>query len=143
MSGAPEQDYFSDGVTEDIITELSRFHSLFVIARNSTFVYKGKSAIVQDIARELRVDYVVEGSVRRSGGRVRVTAQLIEAQTGHHLWAERYDRDLADVFALQDEMAQRIVTNIAPRLHSRRPEGPSGERQRTCAHMIITCVPSP
>jgi adenylate cyclase len=118
MSGDPEQDYFSDGVTEDIITELSRFHSLFVIARNSTFVYKGRSTKVQDIARDLNVDYVVEGSVRRSGGRVRVTAQLIEAQTGHHLWAERYDRDLGDIFALQDEMAQRIVTSIAPRLHA-------------------------
>ena len=118
MSGDPEQEYFSDGVTEDIITELSRFHSLFVIARNSSFVYKRRAIQVQDIARELGVAYVVEGSVRRSGDRVRVTAQLIEAQTGHHLWAERYDRDLEDVFALQDEMAQRIVTNIAPRLQS-------------------------
>src|SRR3954462_2553228 len=118
MSGDPDQEFFTDGVTEDIITELSRFRSLFVIARNSTFVYKGRATKVQDIARDLNVDFVVEGSVRRVGGRVRITAQLIEAHTGHHLWAERYDRDIGDVFAVQDEVAQRIVTSVAPRLHA-------------------------
>ena len=92
MSGDPDQEYFSDGLAEDIITELSRSRSLFVIARNSSFTYKGHAVDVKQVARELGVRYVVEGSVRRSGGRVRVTAQLIDAETGNHIWAERYDR---------------------------------------------------
>src|SRR5262249_57156674 len=96
MSGEAEQQYFSDGITEDIITELSRFRQLFVIARNSSFQYRGQNVDVKRIARELGVRYVVEGSVRRAGNRIRVTAQLIDAQSGHHLWAERYDRDLED-----------------------------------------------
>ena len=93
MSGDPEQEYFSDGIADDIITELSRSRSLFVIARNSSFTYKGRAVDVKQVARELGVRYVVEGGVRRSGGRVRVTAQLVDAETGNHIWAERYDRD--------------------------------------------------
>jgi tetratricopeptide (TPR) repeat protein len=101
-------------MVEDIITELSRFHSLFVIARNSSFVYKGRSANIKEVGRTLGVRYVAEGSVRRLGNRVRVTAQLIDAKTGSHLWAERFDRELEDIFAVQDEVARRIVTSIAP-----------------------------
>ena len=109
MSGDPEQEYFSDGITEDIITELSRFRTLLVIARNSSFSYKGLSTIVQEVARNLGVEYVVEGSVRKAGNRVRIVAQLIEGSTGNHIWAERYDRELEDVFAVQDELSQTIV----------------------------------
>ncbi len=116
MSGDPEQEYFSDGITEDIITELSRFRSLFVIARNSSFHYKGTSPKVQDIGRELGVAYVVEGSVRKVGNRVRITAQVVEAASGNHIWAERYDRDLEDIFALQDEITQTIVGAVEPEL---------------------------
>ena len=118
MSGDPEQEYFSDGITEDIITELSRFRSLFVIARNSSFHYKGQSPKVQDVGRELGVQYVVEGSVRKAGNRARITAQLVEAASGNHLWAERYDRDLDDIFAVQDEVTNAIVTAIEPTLGS-------------------------
>jgi adenylate cyclase len=109
----PQQDYFSDGLTEDIITELSRFSELLIIARNLSFQYKGKGADIRQIGRELGVRYVLEGSVRRSGDRIRITAQLIEAATGAHHWAERYDRELGDVFALQDEMARAIVAILA------------------------------
>jgi TolB-like protein/Tfp pilus assembly protein PilF len=109
MSSDPEQEYFSDGITEDIITELSRFHNLFVIARNSSFAYKGKSVDVRTVARELRVEYVLEGSVRKSAQRVRITAQLIDAMTGRHVWADRYDLDLSDIFAIQDEVTSSIV----------------------------------
>ncbi len=116
MSGDPEQEYFSDGITEDIITELSRFRSLFVIARNSSFAYKGQSINVGKIGQELGVQYVVEGSVRKAGNRVRVTAQLVEAESGNHLWAERYDRDLEDIFAVQDEVARTIVATVAGRV---------------------------
>ncbi len=117
MSGDAEQEYFSDGITEDIITELSRFSELFVIARNSSFSYKGKSVKVQEIGRDLGVAYVVEGSVRKAGNRVRVTAQLVEAATGNHVWAERYDRDLEDIFAVQDEITRAIVSILPVRLH--------------------------
>jgi len=116
MSGDPEQEYFSDGITEDIITELSRFRSLFVIARNSSFQYKGQSSRVQEIGRELGVQYVVEGSVRRAGNRIRITVQVVEAASGNHIWAERYDRDLDDIFSLQDEMTQTIVGAVEPAL---------------------------
>jgi TolB-like protein/Flp pilus assembly protein TadD len=109
MSGDLEQEYFSDGITEDIITELSRSQSLFVIARNSSFVFKGRAVDVTEVGRKLGVRYVVEGSVRKAGTRVRITAQLIEAPTGNHVWAERYDRDLADLFAVQDDVTERIV----------------------------------
>ena len=114
MSGDLEQEYFSDGIADDIITELSRSRSLFVIARNSSFTYKGRAVDVKQVARELGVRYVVEGSVRRSGSRIRVTAQLIDAETGNHIWAERYDRALEDVFAVQDEITDAIVTAIRP-----------------------------
>jgi adenylate cyclase len=116
MGGDPEQDYFADGLTEDLITELSRFQELRVIARNSVMTYKGKPVRVEDVGRDLGVRYVLEGSVRKAGARVRITAQLIKAATGHHLWAERFDRDLADVFDVQDEVASRIVVTLAGKL---------------------------
>lgn len=118
MSGDPEQEYFADGISEDLITELSRFQGLAVIARNSSFTYKGRAVRVQDVGRELGVDFVVEGSVRKAASRVRVTVQLIDADTGAHLWAERYDRELEDIFALQDELVQAIVATISGRLES-------------------------
>jgi TolB-like protein len=112
MSGDPEQEYFSDGMTEDIITALSRLRWLFVIARNSSFIYKGQAIDVIQVGRELGVRYVLEGSVRRSGQRIRVTAQLIEAENGSHIWAERYDRDLVDIFDLQDELTEAISAQV-------------------------------
>jgi TolB-like protein/Tfp pilus assembly protein PilF len=118
MSGDPEQTYFSDGISEDIITELSRFHALFVIARTSSFAFRDKSIKIQDIARELGVAYVVEGSVRRAAARVRITAQLIDAGTGNHLWAERYDRDLRDIFTLQDEIARSVASTVSGRVEA-------------------------
>jgi adenylate cyclase len=116
MSGEKEQEYFSDGITENIITGLSKIPRLFVIARNSTFIYKGKGVKVQQVAEELGVRYVLEGSVQRSGNRVRITAQLIDALTGNHLWAERYDRDLKDIFAVQDEITMKILISMRVRL---------------------------
>jgi len=113
MSGDPEQEYFVDGMTEDLITDLSKLSGLFVIARNSTFTYKGTSVKTRQVAEELGVRYVLEGSVRRDGDRVRINAQLIDAMTGGHLWAERYDGSLADVFALQDKVTQKIVSALA------------------------------
>jgi Predicted integral membrane protein len=113
LSGEPEQAYFSDGVTEDIITELSRFRSLFVIARNSSFAFRGERIDVVEIARRLGVQYVMEGSVRRVGDRVRITAQLIDGGTGAHIWADRYDRELADIFAVQDEVVRTVVASVA------------------------------
>jgi len=112
MSGDPEQEYFSDGITEDIITELSRFRSLFVIARNSSFAFKGQSIDITEIGKKLGVHFVVEGSVRKAGDRIRITAQLVDASTGNHLWAERYDRSLSDIFEVQDEVASQIVTMV-------------------------------
>lgn len=116
MSGDPEQEYLADGISEDIITGLSKLRWFFVIARNSSFAYKGKVVDMKRIARELAVRYVLEGSVRKGGNRVRITAQLIDAQTGSHLWAEHYDGDLTDVFALQDEITRKVVAAIEPRL---------------------------
>ena len=118
MSGDPEQEYFTDGITEDIITELSRFHALFVIARNSSFTYKGKAIDVRMVAKELGVRYVLEGSIRRSGNRIRVTAQLIDALTGNHIWAEKYDRVLEDIFDVQEEVTRAIVAAIAPHIET-------------------------
>jgi adenylate cyclase len=118
MSGDPEQEFFADGLTEDIITELSRFHDLLVISRNSTFVYKGKAVKVQDVAREFGVDYVLEGSVRKVRDRIRVTVQLIDAETDRHIWAERYDRELEDIFAIQDEMTRAIVATLPGRVEA-------------------------
>ena len=114
MSGDPEQEYFSDGIADDIITELSRMRWLFVIARNTSFTDKGHAIDVKRVGSELGVRYVLEGSVRRGGERVRVIAQLIDAETGNHAWAERYDRDLADIFAVQDEITRSIVQAIGP-----------------------------
>jgi TolB-like protein len=118
MSSDPEQEYFSDGVSEDIITELSRFHSLFIIARNSTFIYKGRAVDVRTLSKELGVRYVLEGSIRRSTDRIRVTAQLIDALMGSHIWAERYDRVVQDIFAVQEEITQSIVSVIAPEIEA-------------------------
>ncbi len=116
MSGDPEQEYFSDGITEDVITALSRLHWFFVIARNSTFAYKGKPVDVKHLGQELGVRYVLEGSVRKSGQRVRITSQLIDATTNNHIWAERYDRELSDIFALQDEITASVIAAIEPKL---------------------------
>src|SRR5215471_13193665 len=116
MSGDPEQEYFADGISEEIITGLSKLRWLFVIARNSSFTYKGKAVDVKRVSRELGVRYVLEGSVRKGGNRVRITAQLIDAATGNHIWADRYDGELTDVFALQDEITRRVVAAIEPKL---------------------------
>jgi adenylate cyclase len=114
MSSDPEQEFFADGIAEDVITALSRYPSLFVIARNSSFTYKGRAVDVKEVGRELGVRYVLEGGLRKSGNRIRVTAQLVEAETGKHVWAERYDRDLADIFAVQDEITEAVTIAIAP-----------------------------
>ena len=116
MSEDPKQEFFSDGITEEIITALSKVPRLFVISRNSTFTYKGKPVKVKQVSEELGVRYVLEGSVQRSGDQIRITAQLIDALTGHHLWAERYERDLKDIFALQDEITMKILTAIQVKL---------------------------
>ena len=116
MSGDPEQEYFADGISEDIITGLSKLRWFFVIARNSSFIYKGKSIDIKRVARELGVRYVLEGSVRKGGNRLRITAQLIDAETGNHIWADRYDGDLTDVFALQDAITEKVVAAIEPKL---------------------------
>src|SRR6202165_2407115 len=118
MSGDPEQDFFADGLTEDIITELSRFRDLLVISRNSTFVHKGKAVKVQEVAREFGVDYVLEGSVRKVGDRIRVTVQLIDAETDRHIWAERYDRKLQDIFGIQDDMTRARVATLPGRVEA-------------------------
>lgn len=118
MSGASEQEFFVDGLTEDILTDLSRFRELFVISRNTSFKYKGQAFDVKQVARELGVRYVVEGSVRKSGDRVRITVQLIEAESDHHIWAERYDRELKDIFAIQDEVTGAIVATLPGRLEA-------------------------
>ena len=116
LSGDPEQEYFSDGITEDIITDLSKVSALSVIARNTVFAFKGKVAVISKIAEQLSVSHVLEGSVRKAGGRVRISAQLIDGKVGDHIWAERYDRGLNDIFALQDEISQAIVTALKIKL---------------------------
>ena len=116
MSGDPEQEYFSDGITEDIITDLSKLSGLLVIARNSSATYKGRAIDVRQVGREFKVSHVLEGSVRRAGGRVRITSQLLDANTGHHIWAERYDRNIEDIFAVQDEITREIVAALDVRL---------------------------
>ena len=118
MSGDPEQEYFSDGISEDIITDLSKLSELHVIARNSTFTYKGKPVDVKQVGRELGVGYVLEGSVRKAGNRVRVTGQLIDAASGAHVWADRFDRDLTDIFAVQDELTREIIAALKVKLTS-------------------------
>ena len=116
MSGDPEQEYFADGIVEEIITALSRLRWLFVIARNSSFTYKGRAVDVKQVGRELGVRYVLEGSVRKAGNRVRITGQLIDASTGAHLWADRFDGELEDIFDLQDRVTASVVGAIAPKL---------------------------
>src|SRR5450432_48256 len=126
MSGDLEQEYFADGISEDIITALSKLSELFVIARNSSFTFKGRNVDVRDVSKNLGVRYVVEGSVRKSGNRVRITSQLIDATTGGHLWAERFDRDLTDIFAVQDDVTHQIVAALSVNLSS-------GDQQRLSA----------
>ena len=128
MSGDPEQEFFADGISEDIITELSRLRGFFVIARNSSFIYKGQSIAISDVAHDLGVRYILEGSVRRAGNRIRVTAQLIEGDAGTHIWAERYDRMLDDIFELQDEITRQIVGALEPSLMV--AEAERSQRQR-------------
>ena len=115
MSGDPEQEYFSDGISEDIITDLSKISGLFIIARNTAFTYKGKNSDLAQVSKDLGVRYVLEGSVRRAGERVRITAQLIDGNTNGHVWAERYDRDFKDIFSVHDEVTQEIVNAL--RIH--------------------------
>ncbi len=124
MSGDAEQEFFSDGISEDLITDLSKVSALFVIARNSSFSFKGKAVKVQEIGRELGVRFILEGSIRKAGNRVRITAQLVDAATGGHLWADRFDRDLTDIFATQDEVVQRIVGALAVKLGPQETQGP-------------------
>ena len=147
MSGDAEQEFFADGMTEDLITDLSKVSGLFVIARNSSFAYKGRSVKVQEIGRDLGVRFVLEGSIRKAGNRVRITAQLIDAGNGGHLWAERFDRDLTDIFAMQDEVVEKIVGALAvtltqgeeQRLRRRGTEQRGGLRSPGCAH--ANCSP--
>ena len=116
MSGDTKQEYLSDGITESIITAVSKIHNLFVIARNSTFAYKGKAVKVQQVAQELGVQYVLEGSVQRSGDQLRITAQLIDALNGRHIWSQRYDRELKDLFAMQDDITMQILQAMRVKL---------------------------
>jgi adenylate cyclase len=138
MSGAPEQEYFADGLTEDILTDLSRFRELFVISRNTSFKYKGQVVDVKRVAREIGAQYVVEGSVRKAGNRVRVTVQLVDAESDHHVWAERYDRDLEDIFALQDEITSAIVATLPGRLEAAARN--RAERKPTANMAAYECV---
>jgi adenylate cyclase len=138
MSGDPEQEFFADGLTEDIITALSRFRELFVISRNSAFVYKNKAVRIQDVAAELGVQYVVEGSVRKAGRRVRVTVQLIDAESDCHVWAERYDRELEDIFAIQDEVTAAIVATLPGRVEAASHE--RAKRKPTESMAAYECV---
>jgi adenylate cyclase len=138
LGGDPEHEYFADGITEDLITELSRFQELRVIARNSVLTYKTKPVRVDEVGRGLGVRYVLEGSVRKAGGRVRITAQLVDAATGHHLWAERFDRDLADIFEVQDEVTSRIVATLAGKLaESERRRARSGQTENLEAYDCV------
>jgi adenylate cyclase len=116
MSGDPEQEYFADGMVEEITTALSRFQRLFVVARNSSFTFKGQAVDVKEVGRRLGVRYVLEGSVRKAAGKVRITGQLIDAATGAHIWGDRFERDLTDIFALQDEVTVAVVSAIQPKL---------------------------
>jgi len=145
MSGDPSEDYFADGVVEEITTALSRIRWLFVIARNSSFTYKGRAVDVKQIGRELGVRYALEGSVRKAANQVRVSAQLVDAVTGHHVWVERYDRELADIFALQDEITERVVASVEPQLYA--AEGIRARRKQPesldaweCVVRAFSCV---
>jgi TolB-like protein len=143
MSGDPQQDYFADGMVDDIVTGLSRIKWLFVIARNSSFVYKGKAVDVRRVGRELGVRYLVEGGVRKAGTRLRITAQLIEAETGAHLWAEKFDGTLEDVFELQDQITDRVVGIVEPSLRKRRSIVPGESGPRVLTLMTSICAPCP
>jgi adenylate cyclase len=141
MSEASEDIYFADGIAEDIITELSSYPDLFVVARNSSFTYRGKVARITEVARELGVRYILEGSVRRAGSRIRISAQLIDAASGKHLWAQRYDRDLTDLFAIQDEVTQSIVA-VLPEFRRRRSFKQAAKAATRWTPMIISCAAS-
>jgi TolB-like protein len=133
ISSDPEQEYFSDGITEDVITDLSRFPDLFVIARNSSFTFKGKSVAIQEVSRQLGARYILEGSVRRSGSRIRVTAQLADSRKGLQIWAERYDRNLTDVFAMQDDITRQIVSVLPTKLVT--PSSTTTRRRKPARNM--------
>ena len=135
MSGDPEQEYFSDGITEDIITDLSKVSALSVVARNTAFTFKGQAVDVKDVAATLGVTYVLEGSVRKAGNRVRITAQLIDGAAGDHVWADRYDRDLDDIFAIQDEISKAIVDALKIKLLPGREEGDRAARHQQCRRL--------
>src|SRR5947209_8099893 len=139
VSGDPEQEYFVDGITEDIITALSKWRWFLVIARNSSFAYKGKPIDLKEVGRDLGVRYVLEGSMRRAGQRVRITSQLIDTATGTHLWAERYDRDLTDIFAVQDDITSRRRRDRASAVPSRNP---ARNRQAAGAHGRLGLLPA-
>ena len=144
LSGDAQQDYFTDGVVDDIITELSRFSELFVIARNSSFTFKERSVDVREVGRDLGVRYVLEGSVRKAANRVRMTGQLIDAASGAHIWADRFESTLEDIFALQDQMAESVVGAIAPRLEQAEIERAKlGRRRKTSAPMTVSCAAWP
>jgi adenylate cyclase len=138
MSGDPEQEYFSDGITEDIITDLSKVSGLLVIARNTVFTYKGKPVKVQQVAQELGVPFILEGSVRKAGARVRVTAQLISSESGAHVWADRYDRELTDIFAIQDEITHAIVEQLRVKLLPQEKNRSDRHQRTTSKHILIT-----
>ena len=140
MSGDPEQEYFADGMVEEIITALSRFRQLFVIARNSSFTYKGRAVDVKQVGRELGVRYVLEGSVRKAGSRVRITGQLIDTSTGAHLWADRFDGGLEDIFDLQDQVTARVVGAIAPKLEEAEIERAKRKPTESSMPMITSCA---
>ena len=138
LSGDPEQDYFADGMVEEIITALSRMRWLFVIARNSSFTYKGRAVDVKQVGRELGVRYVLEGSVRKAGSRVRITGQLVDASTGAHLWADRFEGGLDDIFDLQDQVTASVVGAIAPRLEQAEIERAQAQADREASMPTIT-----
>ena len=140
MSGDPEQEYFADGMVEDITTGLSRLRWLFVIARNSSFTYKGRAIDVKQVGRELGVRYVLEGSVRKVGSRVRITGQLIDASTGTHLWADRFDGDLENIFDLQDQVTASVVGTIAPKLEQAEMERAKRKPTEALMPTIIFCA---
>ena len=144
LSSDPDQDYFADGMVDEIITALSRFNSLFVIARNSSFAYKGKVVDIKQIGRELGVRYVLEGSVRKAAGRVRIIGQLIDAATGIHLWADRFEADLSDIFALQDRMTETVVSAIEPKIVSNRNRlGGAAAEQPQRLRSLSSSIPAP
>src|SRR6516165_2380995 len=140
LSGDPEQEYFVDGMVEEIITALSRIRWLFVIARNSSFSYKGQSPNVRQVGRELGVRYVLEGSVRKAGNRVRITGQLIDTTIGAHIWANRFDGTLDDIFELQDQVASSVVGAIEPKLPNPRSSAPGANQPRAWMPTTSTCV---